>query len=361
MRPIVRVAAIMMLLPVFNSLAAGGDGISVVATVPNLGTLAEAVGGERVDVTTIASGLQDAHFVDPKPSYIVRLRSARLFLVNGLDLEIGWVPPLTEGARNPRILRSAAGYIDCSEGIEVMEVPTGPISRAMGDVHPFGNPHYLTDPLNAVTVARRLAGLFSREAPADRKYFQDRLDRFVSRLHTALFGAELVDLVGGDRLARLAMTGQLEDYLGSTVVDGEPLSARLGGWLGRLRPHAGAGIVTYHRDYSYFVHRFGLTVVDYIEPKPGIPPSAKHLAELTDRLRNQQVSLIITRPYVEKRSTARLHEQTGVPVITLPLEAGGAAGTSDYFALFDHVVGSIDSAIGAASKRGSPGRPGSPH
>src|SRR5437899_2929922 len=143
----------MLLAPLAGHLAFGADRLQVVASLPNLGAIAQEIGGERVDVTTIASGLQDPHFVDPKPSFMVKLRSARLLLVNGLDLEIGWIPPLTQGARNSKILQGAEGYIDCSARISVMEVPTGPVSRAEGDVHPFGNPHYLTDPTNAEIVA----------------------------------------------------------------------------------------------------------------------------------------------------------------------------------------------------------------
>ncbi len=335
------------------------DPIPVVATVPNLGAIAEAVGGDRIKVTTIASGVQDAHFIDPKPSFILKVRAARLLLVNGLDLEIGWIPPLTEGARNARVLRGGEGYIDCSAGIEVVEIPTGAISRAMGDVHPYGNPHYLTDPVNAVFVARRLADLFAAESPADAESFRARLESFTRKLSVALFGAELVDLVGGDRLARLARTGELEGYLSATVVDGAPLTAKLGGWTGRMRRWAGTNIVTYHRDWSYFAHRFGLHVVDYVEPKPGIPPSAKHLVELTERLSRGDVRLIVTRPFLEKRSTTRLRESTGVPVVTLPIEVGGAEGTGDYIALFDHVIATLDAALGARPPGGAP-RPAPP-
>src|SRR5262245_3337662 len=140
--------------------ALAADKLQVVASLPNLGAIAQEVGEDRVEVTTIASGLQDPHFVDPKPSFMVKLRSAQLLLVNGLDLEIGWIPPLTQGARNQKILPGAEGYVDCSARVSVMEVPTGQVSRAEGDVHPFGNPHYLTDPLNAEIVAGQIAEAF---------------------------------------------------------------------------------------------------------------------------------------------------------------------------------------------------------
>ena len=329
--------------------AAGGGGkLSVVATLPNLASIAGEVGGDRVEVTPIASGLQDAHFVDPKPSYMLKLRSADLLLVNGLDLEIGWVPPLTQGARNARILPGADDYIDCSQRIAVVEVPSGPLSRAAGDVHPFGNPHYLADPINATLVAAQIAEAMTRKDPAGASYYEGRARDFTRRLQTALFGAELCDLVGGSKLANLAVTGELDGYL-RTVVDGRPLGDRLGGWLGRLRPLAGIKIVTYHKDWSYFSRRFAIDVVDFVEPKPGIPPSARHLAELTERLARGDVKMLVTRPYVEHRSTDRLAADTHLPVLTLPLEVGGAPEAADYFKLFDFLTSRI--AAAAAGKQ----------
>ena len=337
---------------VFSSFFLGGPAMAanrlrVVATLPNFGAIAQEVGGDKVEVTTIASGLQDAHFVDPKPSFIVKLRSADLLLVNGLDLEIGWVPPLTQGARNQKILPGGSGYIDCSARVGVMEVPTGPISRAQGDVHPFGNPHYLTDPLNAEVVAAELADAFGSAAPADAPYFQKRRDDFIHRLHAAVFGAELVDLVGGAKLARLAQSGELDSFLQSSMLEGRPLAARLGGWLGAMRPFAGVKVVTYHKDYSYFEKRFGLNIVEFVEPKPGIPPSLKHIDELTQRLGQGDVKLILTRPYVEHRSTDQLSEKTKIPVLTLPIEVGGAPEATDFLKLFDFVTSRIVSALGA--------------
>ncbi|HEY3174305.1 MAG TPA: metal ABC transporter substrate-binding protein [Candidatus Polarisedimenticolia bacterium] len=309
--------------------------VNVVATLPNLASIAREVGGERVDAMSIATGLQDAHFVDPKPSYMVRLRSADLLLVNGLDLEIGWVPPLTQGARNARILPGAQDHIDCSARIGVMEAPSGPLTRAAGDVHPYGNPHYLTDPLNAEIVAAEIAEALARKDPAGAQEYEKRRADFVKRLHAAIFGPELNDLVGGSKLAGLALTGELDSYLKTTMVDGAPLASRLGGWMGRLRPYAGVKVITYHKDYSYFARRFGLDVVEFVEPKPGIPPSAKHLVEITERLGRGDVKMIITRPYVEHRSTDLLAEKSRLPVLTLPLEVGGAPEATDYFKLFD--------------------------
>jgi len=345
-------AAISVILPHDSAFASGGK-IKVVASLPNLGSIASAIGGDRIDLTTIATGTQDAHFVDPKPSYMVKLRNADFLLINGLDLEIGWIPPLTLGARTPRILLGGPGYIDCSTGIQVVEVPTN-LSRAEGDVHPYGNPHYLTDPLNAEVVARTIADAFKKEEPDSAAFFEDQRKAFVRKLHESMFGQELVDLVGGAKLAREAAAGNLDAFLDGTTLGDAPLRKKLGGWLGRMEPVKAIPVITYHKDYSYFSRRFGLQVVDYVEAKPGIQPSAKHLEDLVNRLAKGDVKAILTRPYVEHRSTDSLAERTGIKVITLPLEVGGSPEATDYFKLFDSVIDQIVSTLSGSS--GAAGR-----
>jgi ABC-type Zn uptake system ZnuABC Zn-binding protein ZnuA len=325
--------------------------VKVVASLPNPGSIAAAVGGDRIDLTVIASGVQDAHFVDPKPSYMVRLRAADLLIVNGLDLEIGWIPPLTQGARNARILAGGPGYVDASSGIAVVEIPSS-LSRAEGDVHPYGNPHYLSDPLNAETVAGTIAAALAKADPAGAASYEENRRSFVARLHQALFGRELVDLVGGAKLAREAAAGTLDAFLEGTSVGGAPLAKRLGGWLGTLRPARGRPIITYHRDWSYFARRFGIVVADNVEPKPGIQPSPRHLEDVVARLSQGDVRVIVTRPFVEHRSTDMLAEKTGVAVLTLPLEVGGDPLATDYFALNDLITSRLAAALAGAA----PGR-----
>ena len=331
---------------------AGGGKVRVVATLPNLGSIATAIGGERIDVTVIAHPSQDAHFVDPKPSYMVKLRKADLLLLNGLDLEIGWVPPLTQGARNGRILRGAPGYIDCSEGVRVLEVPVT-ISRLGGDVHPYGNPHYLADPLNAEVVAGTIAAALTAVDPDGAALYEEGRKQFVGRLHEAMFGRELVDMVGGAKLSREAMAGNLDAFLDGTSVGGAPLRSRLGGWLARMQAVKGEAVVTYHRDYTYYVARFGIRDVDNVEPKPGIQPSAKHIQELVAALTGSEVRVILTRPYVEHRSTDLLAEKTGVTVVTLPLEVGGLPGANDFISLYDIVVDQIAEALAVPAATGT--------
>jgi ABC-type Zn uptake system ZnuABC Zn-binding protein ZnuA len=321
--------------------------VKVVATLPNFGSIAHEIGGDRIELTVIASGTQDAHFVDPKPSYIVKLRAADLLIVNGLDLEIGWVPPLAQGARNGKVVPGGPGYIDGSTGIHVLEVPTS-LSRAEGDVHPYGNPHYLGDPLNANVVAGTIAAALSKVDPEGASQYEERRKDFTARIDQALFGKPLVDLVGAAKLEREAAAGTLDTFLASTQVGGAPLKAKLGGWLGKLAPFAGRPIITYHKDWSYFAARFGVAVAEYVEPKPGIQPSARHLEELQARLAKGDIKVIVTRPYNEHRSTDLLAEKGGITVLTLPLDVGGDAAATDYFKLFDLTVDKLAAALGAS-------------
>lgn len=332
-------------------LAAGDTKVKVVASLPNLASITQAIGGERIELATIASGTQDAHFVDPKPSYMLKLRKADLLLINGLDLEIGWIPPITQGARNPKILLGASGYVDCSQGIQVVEVPTN-LTRAEGDVHPYGNPHYLTDPLNAEIVAGTIAEALKETDPASSGFYEESLQAYVKKVNDAIFGKELVDLVGGTKLAREARAGNLDTFLDGTSVGGSTLRSRLEGWLGKTQPVKGRPVITYHRDYSYFAQRFGIRVAEYVEPKPGIQPSAKHLEDLVRLLQRGDIHVIFTRPYVEHRSTDWLTGRTEVRVITLPLEVGGAPGITDYFQLFDYVTDQVVQALTGGPEAG---------
>jgi zinc/manganese transport system substrate-binding protein len=345
MKPIIRLLMSCLVgtlaLPAFDpGTMAASERIKVVASLPNLGAIASAVAGDKIDLTVIASGTQDAHFVDPKPSYIVKLRKGDLLLVNGLDLEIGWVPPLTQGARTARLMPGGPGFIDCSAGIRVVEVPLS-LSRTEGDVHPYGNPHYLTDPLNAEIVAGTITEALKRVDSASAQAYEDGRRAFVRQLHEALFGKDLVSLAGGAKLSREALAGTLDNFLDTTSIGGAPLRTHLGGWLGKMQAVKGKSVMTYHRDYSYFADRFGIRVVDYVEPKPGIQPSAKHLEELVVRLKQGDITLLLTRPYVEHRSTDYLAERTGVKVLTLPIEVGGAPEATDYFHLFDYATDQI--------------------
>jgi zinc/manganese transport system substrate-binding protein len=324
----------------FGTGVARADTLQVVATLPGLGKVAEAVGGDRVSVTTIASGVQDPHFVDPRPSYMVKLRDAEALVVNGLDLEVGWVPSLIEGARNGRVRAGAAGYIDCSRNIPVLEVPKGQVTRAEGDVHPFGNPHYMTDPLNAKIVAETIGESFSRLRPADADYFAGRVKAFQASIDRGMFGADLVDLVGGKKLDRLARSGELDAFLSTTP------GAKLGGWLARMAPLKGAKLVFYHKSYSYFAQRFGLDVVEYVELKPGIQPGPGHLADVVATIGREQVKIVVAHPFNDQKLATLVAEKGGASLVTLPLDVGGSAAARDIPSFFDAVTTALTQGAG---------------
>ncbi len=302
----------------------------VVATLPDLARIAEAIGGDRITATAIASGVQDPHFVDPKPSFVVKLRDADLFLLNGLELEIGWAAPLLEGARNPKIAPGGPGYVDCSIGIPLLELPTGALSRADGDVHPLGNPHYLADPLNGKLVAQTIAAALSRASPDGAAYFEQRRKAFARSIDDALFGPALVEQVGGAKLDRLARAGELHTFLQAQGLEGA-----LGGWLGKLAPLRGRKLVMYHRSYSYFLARFELQAVNYVELRAGIPPGPSHLAALIQQLRGEGVTVIGTHGFYDQKLAALVAEKSGARVIVLPLLVGGVKGADDYRSFFD--------------------------
>lgn len=311
-------------------LSAAADPINVVATLPDLGKIAEAVGGDKVSVTTLASGLQDPHFVDAKPSYVVKLRDADLFLLNGLELEIGYVPPLLDGARNPKINVGAPGYVDCSKGIPVLELPTGVVDRSQGDVHPLGNPHYTTDPLNGKIIAATIADALKQADAADADYFDGRRKAFQRSIDEAMFGKDLVEEVGGNKLDRLCRSGELDAFL-----EKSKLVEKLGGWLGKMRPFQGRKIVFYHKSYSYFNARFGLAVANFVELRAGIQPGPAHLAELVAQIREEKIPVVATHLFYDEKIPRLVAEKGGARLVVVPLLVGGVKGADDYLKLFD--------------------------
>ena len=277
------------------------DRLKVVATTADLGAIATAVGGDAVEVTTLARPTEDPHFVDPKPSFIRTLNQADALIEGGAALEAGWLPPLLDGARNPHIATGTPGRIVGSTGLALLEVPTQ-LDRALGDVHPFGNPHYLLDPVNAKTVARTIAdGLCGVD--------HARCDTFTA---------------GAKRFA-------------------DTIDARLPGWQSALAGRRGAKVVTYHKDFDYFAERFGLEVVGTLEPKPGIPPSPTHLAELVPRMQADHVRLVLIEPYRNRQTPDFVAGKTGATVLVLPLMPDGKEIT-DYVGVIDHAVRQIAAA-----------------
>jgi len=269
----------------------------VVTTTEDLASLVREVGGDKVTVDAIARGYQDPHFVDPKPSFILKLHDADLLVAVGRELEIGWLPPLLTQSRNAKIQPGSPGYIDASIGVRILELPTGQITRAMGDVHPQGNPHYWLDPENGRVIAKSILEALDRLSPGDEAYFKQRYADFDKRLTDA--------------------------------------QAR---WAATMAPYKGTKIVTYHRSWPNFTERFGLDVIGYVEPKPGIPPSPSHTIELIEDMKRQGAKLIVAEPYFDLKTPQAIATQVGGKVLVLAPSVGGTKEATDYIQLFEYDV-----------------------
>jgi zinc/manganese transport system substrate-binding protein len=278
--------------------------VRVVATTEDLASLAREIGGDRVTVVGLAKGYQDPHFVDPKPSFILEVSRADLLIVVGRELEIGWLSPLINSSRNAKIQPGANGYLDASANVRILEIPTGQITRAMGDVHPQGNPHYWLDPGNGRRIAQTIKDKLSQLAPGDKTYFDQRYSDFDKRLAAA--------------------------------------ESR---WDAAMAPYKGSRIVTYHRSWPNFMERFGLNVIGYVEPKPGIPPTTSHTVELIDEMKKQQTKVIVVEPYFDLKTPKAIVQQVGGEVLVLAPSVGGSKEATDYIGLFDYDVNMMIAAL----------------
>jgi zinc/manganese transport system substrate-binding protein len=284
--------------------------LNVVTTTEDLASIAREVGGDRIAVESIARGYQDPHFVEAKPSFILKLQKADLLVLVGRELEIGWLPPLITQSRNGRIQAGAAGYLDASLGATILEIPTGQITRAMGDVHPLGNPHYWMDPENGKRIAKEIADKLSEFRPNDRAYFQQQLASFTSRLDQA--------------------------------------EKR---WLSMTAPYKGTKMVTYHRSFPNFAERFGLDIIGYVEPRPGIPPTPQHTLDLMNEMKRQNVKLVLVEPYFDMKTPVAIGRETGAQVLVMPPSVGGVKEVTDYFKLFDYDINLLVEAIKKAGAK----------
>jgi zinc/manganese transport system substrate-binding protein len=278
--------------------------LNVVATLPDFGAIAQEIGGDKVKVTSIARGTEDAHFVDARPSYVRVLNQADVLLEGGAELEIGWLPPLVNGARNAKILSDAPGHLILSRGIRLLEVPTGPVDRSMGDVHPLGNPHYWTDPANGKIIANTLAEAFSRLDPGNAAFYQANLQKFNERL-----------------------------------------DKKLAEWTKLLEPYRGTKVVTYHKSFDYFLERFGLELAGTIESKPGIEPSPSYINALIPRLKAAASKLVMIEPFRPHKTPEYVAQAIGAKLLLLPTSVGGNEKVKDYLSLFDYDVTQIAAAL----------------
>jgi ABC-type Zn uptake system ZnuABC Zn-binding protein ZnuA len=278
--------------------------LNVVTTTEDLGSLAREVGGDKVSVTSLARGYQDPHFVDPKPSFILAVSRADVLIVVGRELEIGWLSPLLTSSRNSKIQVGGPGYLDASMNVKILEIPTGQITRAMGDVHPLGNPHYWLEPGNGRRIAQAIRDKLSQVSPGNASYFAQRYSDFDTRL------------AAGEKR-----------------------------WDATMAPYKGTKLVTFHRSWPNFMERWGLDVMGYVEPKPGIPPTPQHTIEVIDEMKRQGAKLIIVEPYFDLKTPQAIANQVGGKVLVLAPSVGGAKEATDYIQLFEYDVNQLSAAL----------------
>jgi ABC-type Zn uptake system ZnuABC Zn-binding protein ZnuA len=330
------------LLPIALATACStmGEPLKVCATVPDLGDLVRQVGGEEVSVTVFAKGAEDAHFVEPRPSFVKELSRADLYIQMGLELESGWAPVLLRGARNAKVQPGTGGYLDASQAIQAIDIPAGIVDRSQGDVHATGNPHYLLDPVNGLKVARLIRDRLIALRPARRDAFEHHYADFRQRLGESLVGPQLATLYDVEKLMLLHDGNRLDAFL-----DQQNRSDQLGGWLGQLKQHRGTPLVADHNMWNYFTRRFGLDVVGYMEPRPGLPPTTGHLGELVKTMRARDVKLIISSPYFGDRHASFLAQNSHARSLVLAHQVGAVPGTDDYLSMLQQNVSAIVQAL----------------
>ena len=297
-------SALITLLVVFGALTAEAKKLNVVTSTTDMAALAQEVGGDHISVESLAKGYQDPHFVEPKPSFLLKLRQADLLISVGLQLEIGWLPPLITQSGNARIQVGANGYLDASQFAEILEKPTGVVTRAMGDVHPLGNPHYWLDPDNGRRIAKGIADKLSELDPGDNAYFQQRLQDFEKRL------------------------GAAEQK-----------------WDSEMAPYNGRKLVTYHNSFPNFAKHFHLNVIGYVEPRPGIPPTPSHTLDLINLMKRENCKLVLVEPYFDMKTPNSIGAATGAKVVVYLPSVGGEKQVTNYFELFDYDIGLITKAF----------------
>lgn len=304
--------------------------VNVVATLPHLGDITKKI-APNAQVTTLARGTDDPHVLSPTPALMAKVSGADLYVENGLNLEI-WSERLLDSAGNPKIRPGSPGYVRSTEGVTRLDVPTD-ITRAKGDLHPEGNPHVWTDPLNAPKIAENIAAGLARVDPANAATYQANAKAFTTQVQEHFFGADLVKFMGGDLLTRLEQSGKLDEFLAQ-----KGLTARVGGWKKDGAALRGKPIVFYHQSWAYFVKRFGLDVVGYVEDKPGIPPTAAHRDQLLQIIKTRNVKVIEVTTYYDEKIPSLLAQQSGAKLVRVPGNVGGTPEATDYFAYISALV-----------------------
>jgi len=316
--------------------------LRVVTTLPDYAVIAKAIGGDRVTVSHIVRGDQDAHFIRPKPSFVNMTRQADVLIATGLDLEL-WLPTVVDKSGNTRVRSGQPGYVSTARNMPLLEKPKT-MSRSEGGVHIYGNPHVTCSPIMMKRAARNIAIGLIKNDPAGRATYERNLKVLLNKIDQRLFGAKLVAMLGGDELCRLAEQGKLISFLKTHKYQGKPLINYLGGWMKEMLPLRGASICTYHKNWVYFLRLFGMQEAGTVEPKPGIPPSAKHVAELISLMKKQHIRIILAANYFDENKVRAVAGKVGARAVIVPLYVGGVPGVNDYYQLVDYWVKGLVSA-----------------
>lgn len=338
-----------MLLLIAATAQAQQRRIKVVASLPTFAAIAREVVGSRGDVAAIAQGDEDPHFVQPRPSFVPLLRNAHLFVASGMDLEL-WVPALLDRAGNARVREGQPGYVAAYQGIRLLEVPAT-LSRSQGDIHVAGNPHIHSDPINAIIIARNILAGLQRVDPAGAEEYQRRTEDFERRILEATYGEELVRIITPATLFDLARNDRDVDFLRRTSYQGRPLFERLGGWMQQAAGIRGRQMACYHRQWSYFSRRFGVDCVAYIESKPGIPPTPRHVQEVIQLMRERRIPVLFSVTYYDRNQVNEIAQRTGAVAVIVPEGTGGAPGVDSYFDLMNHWIEQLARGFGAQAGR----------
>jgi len=322
--------------------------LEVVTTLPDYASLAKAIGGDRISVKAIVGGDQDAHFIRPKPSFAMAVRKADVLIATGLDLEL-WLQTVIDNSGNRKIRSGQAGYVSTSYGMHLLEKPKT-MSRAEGGLHIYGNPHVTCSPINMKVAAQNITNGLIKNDPAGKQIYRENLKKLEQKIDERLFGPKLVEMLGGDTLCSLAEQGRLIAFLEEHKFEGKPLVENLGGWLKKMLGLRGLSIVCYHKNWVYFARLFGLEEAGHVEPKPGIPPSPKHVTELVNMMREKDVKIILAANYFDEQKIRTVAGRVNAEAVIVPLYVGGAPGADDYFQLVDLWVNGL---LEAAKKKGN--------
>jgi len=344
----IQITAVIMAM-LFSCMVNAGNNpqLKVVTTLPDYAVFVKAIGGERVSVKAVVSGDQDAHFIRPKPSFVSMVREADVLISTGLDLEL-WLPTVVNKSGNTHVRSGQPGYVAAAQGMMLLEKPKV-MSRAEGGVHIHGNPHVTCSPINMKIAARNIAIGLVKNDPEGKEVYETNLKKLLDEFDKRLFGEELVNLLGGNTLCAMAEKGTLIPFLKKQDFQGKPLIEYLGGWMKQMLPLRGKPIVTYHKNWIYFVRLFGLEEAGTVEPKPGISPTPKHVTELVKMMRARNIRIILAANYFDKQKIRTVASRVGAVAVIVPLYVGGAQGIDDYFELVDHWV---DKLLNEAHKNG---------